>query len=192
MSDAIDITRAPRGEIAAAELVAAVARIGDLAERHYLELKGPADLNSKSSKQKVAKFILGAANRLTEQAAEAFEGCAVMILGISESGIGGLPPIEMLELSKVVQPFLGVPGPRWDVFRVPVEHSNKQVLVVVVEPPHDGQPVYLCRASGEGLTDGRVYIRADGETREPRPPNRTRCVRGRIPCLPRRSSWRSR
>jgi len=166
MSDSIDTSHAPRGEIAAAELVAAVARIGDLAERHYLELKGPGDLKSKTSKQKVAKFILGAANRLTEKAAEAFEGCAVMILGITGSGIEGLPPIEMLELSKVVQPFLGIPGPRWDVFRVPIEDSVKQVLVVVVEPPHDGQPVYLCRASGDGLTDGRVYIRADGETRE--------------------------
>jgi|GEM_PF-1327151 len=166
MSDAIDITRAPRGEIAAAELVAAVARIGDLAERHYLELKGPSDLNSKANKQKVAKFILGAANRLSEKAAEAFEGCAVMILGVNENGIEGLPPMEMLELSKVVQPFLGVPGPRWDVFRVPIDNSDKQVLVVVVEPPHDGQPVYLCRANGDGLADGRVYIRADGETRE--------------------------
>lgn len=162
----LDITRAPRGELAAAQLVEAVAQIGDLAERHYLELKGPSDLDSKANKQKVAKFILGAANRLTEKAAEAFEGCAVMILGVTAKGVEGLPPIEMLELSKVVQPFLGVPGPRWDVFRVPVENSDKQVLVIVVEPPQPGQPVYICRDSGEGLTDGRVYMRADGETRE--------------------------
>ena len=69
-------------------------------------------------------------------------------------------------MSKVIQPFLGVPGPRWDVFRVPIENSIRQVLVIVVEPPGPGQPVFVCRANGDGLTDGRVYIRADGETRE--------------------------
>jgi len=162
----IDVTRAPRGELAAAQLVEQVAKVGDLAERHFLELKGPSDLTSKVDKQKVAKFILGAANRLSEKAAEAFEGCAVMIIGITANGIEGLPPIEMLELSKVVQPFLGAPGPRWDVFRVPVENSDRQVLVIIVEPPQAGQPAWICRASGDGLTDGRVYMRADGETRE--------------------------
>jgi hypothetical protein len=166
MPESLDVTRAPRGEIAAAELVRAVAKVGDMAERHYLELKGPMDLRSKADKQKIAKFILGAANRLSETAAEAFEGCAVMILGLTERGIEGLPPIEMLELSKVVQPFLGIPGPRWDIFRVPAEGSDRQVLVVVVEPPTAGQPLYICRSSGDGLTDGRVYLRADGETRE--------------------------
>ncbi|MEN2741625.1 hypothetical protein ABCS02_27895 [Microbacterium sp. X-17] len=162
----LDTSRAPRGVIAATELVAAVAQIGDLAERHYLELKGPEDLDSKASKQKVAKFILGAANRMPDRAAEAFEGCAVMILGITKAGVVGLPPIEMLELNKVVEQHLGPNGPRWDIVRVPVKDSANEVLAVVVEPPKMGQPAWICRASGEGLTDGRVYIRADGETRE--------------------------
>ena len=38
----LDISRAPRGELVAAQLVAAAATVGDLAERHYLELKGPS------------------------------------------------------------------------------------------------------------------------------------------------------
>ena len=91
---ALDLSRAPRGELAAASLVDAVAKVGDLAERHYLELKGPDDLASKVNKQKIAKFILGAANRLTDKAMEAFEGCAVMILGITAKGATGLPPMR--------------------------------------------------------------------------------------------------
>lgn len=162
----LDISRAPRGELVATQLVEAVAGIGDLAERHYLELKGPEDLNSKTNKQKVAKFILGAANRMPDRAAEAFEGCAVMILGITKAGIVGLPPIEMLELNKVVEQHLGPNGPRWDIVRVPVQGSVNEVLVIVVEPPQMGQQAWICRSSGDGLTDGRVYIRADGETRE--------------------------
>lgn len=162
----LELTRAPRGELVASKLVEAVATQGDLAERHYLELKGPEDLSSKQNKQKVAKFILGAANRMPEKSAEAFEGCAVMIIGITKDGIKGVPPIEMLELTKVIQRFTGVPGPRWDIVRVPVKDSTNQVLLFIVEPPEQGHPTYICRADGDGLKDGATYIRADGETRD--------------------------
>lgn len=162
----IDLTRAPRGELAAAQLVTAVGDTGDLAERHYLELKGPPDLATKVNKAKVAKFILGAANRLPDRAAEAFEGYGVMIVGITNQGIEGVPPIEMLALSQVIQPFLGAAGPHWDVVRVPVEGSTNQVLVILVDPPKVGQPPFICRSNGEGLQNGRIYYRGDGETRE--------------------------
>lgn len=165
---AIDVTRAPLGERAAAELVEAAGNLGDFAERHYLELKGPADLDSKVNRQKVAKFILGAANRTPERAAEAFEGYGVMVIGITNEGVRGIPPIEMLTLSQVVQPFLGAAGPRWDIVRVSVPTTDRQVIVVLVDPPRAGDPIYFCRENGEGLQSGRVYYRADGETREAR------------------------
>lgn len=166
MTDELDTSRAPRGTIAAEKLVTAAAAIGDLAERHYLELKGPRSLSSKTDKAKIAKFILGAANRMPERAAVAFEGCAVMIIGITPEGVVGVPPVEMHELTQVIEPFLGPAGPRWDIQRVPVERSSNEVLLVIVEPPQAGDPIFPCRANGEKLSDGRVYIRADGETRE--------------------------
>lgn len=166
MVEELDVSRAPRGVLAASELVEAVAKIGDLAERHFLELKGPPDLTSKTSKAKIAKFILGAANRMPDRASAAFEGCAVMIMGITADGIKGVPPIEMLELSKVIERFLGPNGPRWDIVRVPVPDTPNEVLVVVVEPPKLGQGPFPCRADGDGLSDGRFYVRADGATRE--------------------------
>jgi hypothetical protein len=165
----IDISRAPRGELVAAELVAAFAEHGlraDLTERHYLELKGPESLDSKQDKQKIAKFILGAANRWPERAAEAFEGYGVMVIGITKNGVVGIEPIEMLELQKVIKPFLGEAGPRWDVVRVPVQGSTKQVLVVLVDPPQMGQPAFICRASGDKISSGHIYFRDDGETRQ--------------------------
>lgn len=163
----LDLSRAPRGELVATQLVAAAAKYGDLAERHYLELKGPTDLVSKMSRQKVAKFILGAANRMPTRAAEAFEGYGVMIVGITKNGVEGVPPVEMNTLAQVVQPFLGADGPRWDIVRVPVPDSTNQAIVVLVDPPLMGQGPFVCRASGDGLQDGRTYVRADGETREP-------------------------
>lgn len=165
----VDSSRAPRGEMAAAELVAAIAAHGllaDLTERHYLELKGPENLNSKADKQKIAKFILGAANRSPERAAEAFEGYGVMVVGITKSGAEGIDPIETLELQKVIKPFLGEAGPRWDVVRVPIEASPKQVLVILVDPPQAGQPAFICRDNGDKLASGHIYFRDDGETRQ--------------------------
>lgn len=166
VTPALELTLAPRGELVATKLVEAVAAQGDLIERHYLELKGPEDLSSKQNKQKVAKFILGAANRMPNKAAEAFEGCAVMIIGITKDGIQGVPPIEMLELTQVIERFAGVPGPKWDIVRVPVKDSTNQVLLFIVAPPEQGQQAFICRADGDGLKDGATYIRADGETRE--------------------------
>ncbi len=168
---AVDVSRAPRGELVAAELVAAIAahgQLADLTERHYLELKGPGNLNSKADKQKIAKFILGAANRSPERAAEAFEGYGVMVVGITKKGVEGIDPIETLELQKIIKPFLGEAGPRWDVVRVPLEGSAKQVLVINVDPPLAGQPAFICRDNGDKLVSGHVYFRDDGETRQAR------------------------
>jgi hypothetical protein len=137
-----------------------------LAERHYLELKSTLDLSTKKDKEKIAKFILGAANRMPDVAATAFEGYGVMIIGVAQGAITGIPPVEMMEISKVIQRYVGAAGPRWDIVWVPVEGSANQVLVIIVDPPKLGQGPFPCRASGDSLTDGRIYMRADGETRE--------------------------
>ena len=165
MSD-FDTSKAPRGVLAAQRLVEAVAEQGDLAERHYLELKSTLDLTTKKDKEKIAKFILGAANRMPDIAAGAFEGYAVMVIGVSERAITGIPPVEMMEIAKIVQRYVGAAGPRWDIVWVPIEGSINQVLIVLVDPPQKGQGPFPCRSTGESLASGRIYIRADGETRE--------------------------
>lgn len=162
----LDTSQAPRGVLAAQRLVEAVAEQGDLAERHYLELKSKLDLSTKKDKEKIAKFILGAANRMPETAATAFEGYAAMLIGVSAGSIIGIPPVEMMDIAKVVQQYVGAAGPRWDVVWVPIEGSSNQILIVIVDPPQSGQPPFACRSNGESLASGRIYIRADGETRE--------------------------
>lgn len=163
----IDYSRPPLGELSASKLIAEVAEIGDLAERHYLEVKGVHfDISSKKDKHKIAKFILGAANRDPAIAERYFQGYAVMILGVDKGNIAGVEPTEMMELQKVIRPFLGASGPKWDVVRVPVDDSEKEVLVILVDPPKFGQPPFPCRADGEGLKNGAIYIRDDGDTRE--------------------------
>jgi hypothetical protein len=166
MAAQLDLSRAPLGVLVAQELINAVVELGDMAERHYLELKSTLDLTTKKDKEKIAKFILGAANRMPHVAANAFEGYAVMIIGVGPGTITGIPPVEMMEISRLIQHYVGAGGPRWDVLWVPVKESSNQVLVILVDPPKIGHGPFPCRASGESLTDGRIYVRADGETRE--------------------------
>lgn len=153
----LDISRAPRGVLAAQSLVVAVAERGDLVERHYLELKSTLDPSTKKDKEKIAKFILGASNRMPETAATAFEGYAAMVVGVSKGSIAGIPPVEMMKIAKIVQQYVGAAGPRWDILWVPIEGSANQVLVVLVDPPMAGQGPFPCRSSGDSLTDGRIY-----------------------------------
>lgn len=162
---AVDTSRVPRGEIAARTLVDAVVAGDDRLERHYLEIKGPLDLTTKKDQAKLVKFILGAANRMPDKAAAAFEGYAVMIIGATAGAAPGVPPVEALVIENAVRPFIGTDGPRWDLVRVPVAGGN-DVLLLLVDPPRVGQGPFFCLKDGEGLRDGGVYVRADGETRE--------------------------
>lgn len=168
----IDISRAPIGEVVARALVRAVAATDDRAERHYLEVKSDVDLSTALGGAKVAKFILGASNRSVELAARAFGGYGVLVIGVEPGGTPGIPPVEVLALETRIRPFLSATGPAWDVVRVPLA-SDREVLLILVDPPRLGQDAYLCwkdfSPSGtdakHGLRNGTTYIRVEGATR---------------------------
>ena len=165
----VDTSRAPHGERAARALVDAVVAGDDRLEHHYLELKSELDLSGKRDRAKIAKFILGAANRMPDKAATAFEGYAVMVIGASSQVLTGLAPVEVLDIEQAVLPYLGVDGPRWDVVRVSIPDSTNEVLLIVVDPPQWGQPLFPCFKDGgerNELRDGAIYFRASGQTRE--------------------------
>lgn len=168
MRTELDVSSAPMGELAASALVRAVTEGDDRLERHYLEIKGPLDLRSRKDSGKVAKFILGAANRSVETAATAFQGYAAMVVGVASGRAIGVAPIEAMDIARGVERYLGAhqDAPRWDFFRVPAEEPGNEVLVVIVSPPQAGQAPFFCHDDGDGLTSGAIYIRADGETRQ--------------------------
>lgn len=162
-----DISRAPTGLRAATALVEELGKLDDRFERHYLEIKSDID-PSKNELAKIAKYILGSANRMPDKAATAFEGYGVMVIGVAAGKITGVPLIEILDIDKVVSAYIGPNGPHWDLIHVPVKDSRNTVLVILIDPPQDGQDAFVCRKEGDGLANGRIYIRADGETREAR------------------------
>ncbi|MCU1482167.1 MAG: hypothetical protein JWQ19_2953 [Subtercola sp.] len=122
-------------------------------------------MRSKEGLAKIAKFILGAANRMPDVAARYFEGHAVMVLGVGAGSTSGIESVEALDIERGIRPYLSVNGPRWDLQRVPVD-AGREVLLILVDPPKMGQPPFPCFKDGPGLHNGQIIIRADGETRQ--------------------------
>lgn len=161
----VDLTRMPSGEMGWWALIEWAKMTDDRAERYFLEMKSDVDLTTKHGRHKVAKFILGAAHRDPVQAAKRFGGHALMMLGVEHGLALGIAPFEAKDLAREVQKFTGADGPVWDFERIAAD-ADRDVIIVVVDPP-TGQ-VWPCLSDGDGLANGDVYIRADGETRKAR------------------------
>lgn len=167
----MDTSRPPHGERQRKALLAEIVAGGDTAEKHYLEIKRQLDFSSKEETTKIAKFILGAANRLPATAERHFGGHAVMVIGAEQGGLPGVPAgTEVLDIEQKINKFLVPGGPQWELERAPADSPGQEVLFILVDPPQDGDPIYLCRADFQGskvnLGNGDIYVRAQGQTRK--------------------------
>lgn len=160
----LDTEVPPRTPGAAQAVVDYIVAVGDAAEKHYLEAKSDLDLRGRPGPAVIAKFILAAANRDPKIAAQAFKGFAALVIGAERGSAGGIPPIDDAALGEKMLPYLGSTGPNWETVRLPVEGSDNEVLVVVVDPPEPGQRPFVCRGAGEGIHSGRIYIRRGAQT----------------------------
>ncbi|WP_157181952.1 hypothetical protein [Nocardia testacea] len=163
----MDFAKLPTGDRGWRQFVDMVSTIDDREERHYLELKSDIGPASRSGGAKVAKFILGAANRSPSKAVKYFGGHALLVVGVSKGAVTGIRFPEVKDLEKRVFDYTRLPGPSWDFKRIPVDGTDRDVIVIIVDPPKDGDPLWVCyrEHSEEGLRNGGVYIRGDGETR---------------------------
>lgn len=157
----IDLSRLPTGARGWTALVAWAAASDDRLERYFLELKSDVDLTTKSGRHKVAKFILGAANRDPAKAAKRFGGHAVLLLGVGRGAATGIGPFEAQDLEREVRKFTGADAPGWDYEHIAIDDDH-DVIAVVVDPP-TGR-IWPCLADGVGMTNGDIYLRGDGKT----------------------------
>jgi hypothetical protein len=87
----------------------------------------------------------------------------VLLLGVGSKQLTGIPGFEAKDLEREVRKLAGADGPGWDYEQIPVD-DERDVIAVVVDPP-TGR-IWPCHADGEGLNNGDVYIRGDGDTRK--------------------------
>ncbi|MEV0079009.1 hypothetical protein AB0H58_21620 [Nocardia neocaledoniensis] len=170
----LDLAAFPKGDRQLWEIVDYIKDNGDRTETHYLEAKSDVDVRTKAGGVKVAKFVLGAANRMPDVAAKYFEGHALMVLGVTHGAIDGVDQIDEKDLRSRVGQYTGSGSkPGWEIRQLPIVNTNKVVLVVLVDPPEAGATIWTCRkeysdgAKGTPLLrDGAIYVRPTSETRE--------------------------
>ena len=170
----LDTGLTPLGERALRRIVEHVIAVGDEAEATYLEVKSSLDFGGKTGVAKVAKFLLGAANRRPNEAARHFHGYAVLVIGAQKGGAPGVPRgAEPHELEDRLRPYLGPQFPAFEFGRIGVDATN-EVLFVIAQPPQEGQPIFPCHKSFQGddrrdsLEDGAIYVRGTSNTRPAR------------------------
>lgn len=170
----LDTDVIPLGERAQRSILDHVIAVGDQAETTYLEVKSTLDVSSKAGTAKVAKFLLGAANRRPHEAAMHFHGYAVLVIGAQQDGASGVPRgVEAHELEDRLRPYLGPQFPAFEFGRIAVDAEN-EVLFVIAQPPQEGQTIFPCHKTFQGhdgqdsLEDGAIYVRGTSNTRPAR------------------------
>ncbi|WP_277035123.1 hypothetical protein [Propionimicrobium lymphophilum] len=166
--DAAWMKTVPVGQMFFKNLLDYCIQQGDQAESYALEIKGAdVDPTSKVGGAKIAKFVLGAANRDPEQAKETFAGYAIMLIGLGDGAADGIEQVEVLNINNVVEKYFGDQALKWDVEWINLpDNSSKKILAVIVAPPSYGNPIYVSFSDGEGIDDGGIYVRSLGETRK--------------------------
>jgi hypothetical protein len=156
-----------------ARLVTAITTATDTDETHYLEWKSDYDLTSSEGQFKVARTILGMANRPVELAARFFGGVGYMVVGAEVNNVAGTRAVDSAILQNGIGRYLGIDGPEWYPQSVTVD--GKTVLVFVVEPPKIGSFIFTLDktfqpADGKNGADaGSIFIRKSGKTERANP-----------------------
>lgn len=172
----MDTNFIPLGERALQKILDHVLDCGDEAETHYLEVKSDLNPKAKEGIAKVAKFLLGAANRDPSQAVRYFQGYAVLIIGAQKGCASGIERgTEPHDLENSLRPYLGPTFPDFEIGRIAIDDEH-EVLFIVAPPPQDGQPMFPCHKDFQGdrklkqetLIDGAIYVRGASNTRPAR------------------------
>ncbi|ORA09109.1 AlbA family DNA-binding domain-containing protein [Mycobacterium arosiense] len=137
-------------------------------ETNWLEWKC-LDLGATDGVFAIAKTILGFANRAVAVAELACEGVAYMVVGVEPQSAPGITAVDHATLGQKIKSYLS--GPRWTPHYV--EYRGSTVLVIVVEPPRNGDRIFaLMKEFTKGTTSfkrGTVFHRGTAETEQAGP-----------------------
>ncbi|MDQ1446339.1 MAG: hypothetical protein QOF60_661 [Actinomycetota bacterium] len=132
-------------------------------EADWIEWKSDPDLSTKRGCFSIARTILGMANRVPAAANLVCEGLGYIVVGAEPGNLAGVVSVDPADLDQILAPWLGgVEGPRYTPTYVLID--GRKVLVVVVEAPKNGDPIYALRKESEGGRDGDVFVRKSGRT----------------------------
>jgi hypothetical protein len=132
-------------------------------EPDWLEWKSTLDLLKPAGRFHVARAILGLANRQPARAATYCGGVGYIVVGADPDEIHGVEDVDPAMLEDGIGPYLGgAKGPGWNPTYIKVD--RKHVLVVMVEAPRPGDPMFPLRKEYPGAARGTVFVRKQGKT----------------------------
>ena len=160
----IDASRPLRNPQELADLVAAVVKASRNDEPDWLEWKRGMPLGDKATQSTIARAILGLANRPVADASRHVGGCGYVVIGAEDGAVSGVTETDPASLTEALQPYLGSGGPTWGMSYV--QHGGKSVLVIIVEPPKDGDRIRTLQKETEGqkYRPGAIFVRRPGQT----------------------------
>ncbi|TDK23513.1 hypothetical protein E2F48_16105 [Arthrobacter crusticola] len=137
-------------------------------EDFWLEQKSQIEPLRSPGIGKIAKCLIGMANRLPEVADRAMGGHGLMVCGLEDGHRIGVARTEDHQLENALRLFLGDEGPVWSARRLPADQNDREVLILIVDAPVAGDPIHVSYRASEGIQDGGVYVRNRTETRSAR------------------------
>lgn len=166
MAISIDTTQALRRPADLLGLVRAVVNAMPEDEAHWVEWKGSLPLDKAEGWFSLARQILGFANRHPDRAARFAGGLGYLIVGAEPGATDGVVPVDVAKLDDWLRPYLGAAGPVWSPTFLEVD--GVAVLVILVEPPGWGDPIYPLRrtyqpAKGTGSDKGTIFVRREAK-----------------------------
>jgi Putative DNA-binding domain len=161
MAFPVDVSQPFRYPSELLRLVNAVRNAADHDENVWIEWKSELDLTSSLELAHITKNILGFANREPRTAATTAGGYAYLIVGASPGSLNGVKPVDPEQLTSKIRHYVSSEV-SWIPEYVGVE--NRTVLVVIVEPPRNGDSIHALRREIGKYKAGTVFIRRPGQT----------------------------
>jgi hypothetical protein len=141
-------------------------------ETNQVEWKSTADLGDRRWQAEMGRQVLGMANRDPDAAARVLGGCGYILVGVSPRSLTGTPVYDTANIEAWISPYVGqLPNaPAWAPAYIRVEDAH--VLVLTVEPPTRGHPLWPCRKdytpadARQAVREGAIYVRHMASTTE--------------------------
>lgn len=167
----IDTTQPIRSLARQRELIRAIVDAhASTQETDWVEWKTEADVGKKPWQARLARLVLGFANREPNAAGRWCGGCAYTVVGASPGRLDGAPVHDIAKLDAWLSAYIGAPpnAPEWSAAYVAVH--EKTVLLITVEPPSWGNRIWTLQKDfpverGETpMRAGAIFVRRKGRT----------------------------
>ncbi|MFY1637242.1 helix-turn-helix domain-containing protein [Solwaraspora sp. WMMB335] len=166
MSLNIDSTRALLRPSELWALVTAVRDADGHEEHRWIEWKSTLDLRTAKGLAHIAKAVVGFANRQPSAAARHADGYGYLLVGVAPGAVAGVQPLDPEILVGQVRAAVG-DAVRWTPEYVRV--NDREVLVVIIDPPKPGDPIHCLRKQVDRYQPGTIFVRHTGRTDQATP-----------------------